>query len=95
MRYSASRNPTTFIRDFDRNILPPFHYNHFDRRILIIIVNAVSLYHRTQRVFEELKTDVRKMTWDIRECEVRWADEFDVRGFEKGIVFFADVAGVI
>lgn len=95
MWYGASRNPTTLIRDLDRDILPPFHHDHLDRRILIIIVNAVSLYHSTQRVFEEFKTDVRKMTWDIRECEVGWADELDIGGFEEGIMFFTDVAGVI
>jgi hypothetical protein len=48
----------------------------------------------TERVFEELETDVGEMTWDIREDEVGRANELNRGAFEHGVVFLAHKAGI-
>jgi hypothetical protein len=53
-------NASTLVRDLDGYVFLAFHNDHFDGWIYraSIVVNAISLNDRTQRVFEQLKTNV-------------------------------------
>ena len=57
-RYGRPRNTTSFITDFDGDILTTLHNDHFDRWELIFIIHSESLHYRSQRVFEEFETDM-------------------------------------
>lgn len=60
----------------------------------MVFVVAIALNHSTERVFEELKTDVGEMSGYVGKVEILRTNELDWRSFEHCVVFFTDKPGV-
>jgi hypothetical protein len=82
------------IRDLDGDVFLSLDDDDLYRREIVFIVVAVTFDDGSQRVLEELETNVGQVTRNIRKCEVLWADELDGRPPEHGVVLFADKAGI-
>jgi hypothetical protein len=69
-RNSAPRDPTTLIRDLDRDVLLPGDDDDLDGGEEVLVVDAETLDDGAERVLEQFETDVREVAWDVGEADV-------------------------
>ena len=58
-RNRAARDPSSLVRDLDRNVLLALDDDHLDRRDRVLLFVPVSLDDGAERVLEQLEADVR------------------------------------
>ncbi len=94
-RDRAARYAAALVRDFDRDVLFALHDDDLDGRDHVLLVVAVSLDDRAERILEELEADVRQVAWHVRKMQVLRADQLDGRTLEHPVMFLADESRVL
>jgi hypothetical protein len=53
-RQSRTRDSTSFVRNFDRNVLVSFGNDHFHRRV-VLTIDSVCLYDSSEGILEDFE----------------------------------------